>query len=76
MSEDIEKIVKQKMKLEEEVKTLKEKIESLEYHKNFYKKETEKYKDKIDEACKILTKHEIVFYKRKGIFKRKRRFKI
>lgn len=76
MSEDIEKIVKQKMKLEETVKELKEKIDSLEYHKNFYKKEVEKYKDKIDEACKTLLKSELIFYKRKGIFKRRRRFRI
>lgn len=76
MGKDIEKIVKQKMALEEEVKTLKEKIDSLEYHKNFYKKEVEKYKDKIDEACKILIRQSLVFYKRKGIFKKRRRFRI
>ena len=76
MSDDIEKIVKQKMKLEETVKELKEKLEEANYHKDFYKKEVEKYKDKIDEACKILVKHELVFYKRRGIFKRKRRFNI
>ena len=76
MSEDIEKIVKQKMKLEEKVKELKAKLEEAEYHKNFYKKEVEKYKDKIDEACKTLLKPSVVFYKRKGIFKRRRRFRI
>jgi len=76
MSEDIEKIIKEKMKLEEKVKDLKEKLEEAEYRKNFNKKEVEKYKDKIDEACKILIKSEVVFYKRRGIFKKKRRFRI
>jgi predicted nucleic acid-binding Zn-ribbon protein len=77
MNEDIETIVKKKIALEEEIKNLKQKIIDLEYKANFYKKEVENYKDKIDEACKILIKRTpIVFWKRKGFFKRKRRFNI